>query len=271
MVQWVDLHVHTTASDGTLTPEELMLEILEKEITFFSITDHDSTAHVDDMKKIAANHAVTFIPGVEVSVSYGAQELHILTYGVDPDAHALIEILEQNQSIREAHNLKLIRYVSTKYSVITEAGYHAFARNPKHGGWKALNYLMETGVIQSIQELFSIIDEMNVPLRFMPHDDVIPKLKQLGYTLVLAHPPQYFGGERLSDAFLNELVQLGLDGIECYSPYYKDEADRSFYLACCESRDLMITSGSDYHGAFINTRHLGVPQTDISKIKFSFT
>lgn len=270
MTRWVDLHIHTTASDGTQTPEEVMLELIEKEIKVFAITDHDSVEHVALMKQLASKQAVTYIPGVEVSVSYGTQELHILVYGVDPEAPRLAEILEKNQAIREAHNLKLIRYVGSKYSEITEAGYHDFVRNPKHGGWKALNYLMEMGNIKSLHALFETIAEMNTPLIFMPHDEVMPKLKALGYTLILAHPPQYFGGERLSEAFLNDLVELGLDGIECYSPYYNDEADRSYYLAYCERKGLMITSGSDYHGSFIQSRLLGVPQTDISKIKFSF-
>lgn len=270
MRAWVDLHIHTTASDGTQTPEEVMQELIEKEIKVFAITDHDSVENVALMKQLASKHAVTYIPGVEVSVSYGMQELHILVYGVDPDAPGLIEILAKNQAIREAHNLKLIRYVGSKFSEITETGYHNFVRNPKHGGWKALNYLMEMGTVESLHALFDLMDEMNVPLTFMPHDDVIPKLKALGYTLVLAHPPQYFRGERVRYDCLDEWVELGISGIECYSPYYKDEADRSYYLGYCESRGLMITSGSDYHGSFIQSRLLGVPQTDISKIKFSF-
>lgn len=270
MTTWVDLHIHTTASDGTQTPEELMQELIEKEIKIFAITDHDSVENVALMKKLASKHAITFIPGVEVSVSYGTQELHILAFGVDPEAPGLKEILEKNQAIREAHNLNLIRYVGSKYSDITEAGYHDFVRNPKHGGWKALNYLMTLGNVESLHALFEIVDEMNVPLIFMPHDEVIPKLKKMGYTLILAHPPQYFGGERVSYDCLDQWVNLGIAGIECYSPYYKDEADRSYYLAYCESRGLMVTSGSDYHGSFIQSRLLGVPQTDISKIKFSF-
>jgi hypothetical protein len=253
----VDLHIHTTASDGTLTPEALMTEILLKRLTLFSVTDHDSIENIDAMAKLAKDNRVDYIPGVEISVSFEGKELHILTYGVSSKDDALEAILKRNQTIREVHNKALVTFACERHGCTFD--FDQYAHEATRGGWKALNYLLDKGIVTSITDFFSQIEAYGTPLEFEPYDEVIPKLHALGYLLVLAHPPAYYGGRHLSIEMLDTLVSLGIGGIECYSPYYKSQEDAAYYLDYCRERSLAITCGSDYHGAFIPSRMLALP------------
>ena len=253
----VDLHMHTTASDGTLTPEALMVEILRNRLSMFSVTDHDSLENIDEMAVLAKANGVAFIPGVEISVSFEGRELHILTYGVNTEDEALDEILQRNQAIREAHNAALVAFACERHACNFD--FDQYGHEATRGGWKALNYLLDKGIATSISDFFSLIDAFGTPLVFEPFDEVIPKLRALGYLLVLAHPPAYYDGQQLPIEMLDVLVSLGIQGIECYSPYYKSQEDADYYLDYCRERSLVITCGSDYHGAFIPSRKLALP------------
>lgn len=269
MTGLVDLHIHTDASDGTMTAQALMNEIKEKSVTLFSVTDHDTIDKIEEMTRLANQNNVDFIPGVEISVTFGKVELHILTYGINIEDERLLEILRYNQAIREAHNLAVVKFAHDKQPNFDIEAYESYVSNPKRGGWKAVNFLIDKGVVKSISDFFALVEEMGVPLTFDPYDQMIPKLKALGYTLVLAHPPAYFKGEVLDVAFLDELVELGIQGIECYSPYYSSSDERQYYLEYCRRKELLITSGSDYHGTFIRTRHLAYPDTTTNQVSYT--
>ncbi len=264
----IDLHIHTTASDGTLTPEELILEVKENDICLFSVTDHDSLDNVDEMAKVAKREGVPFLKGIELSVTFMDKEFHLLTYGVDTSDSRLLERVDKNQRIREDHNRSVIEYVSKSYENISLTGYDAFERDPSLGGWKAVSYLFAEGITKSIADFFGIINEMNKPLIFDSLEEVLPELVQMGYTVVLAHPPAYFKGGLIEVAILDRLRALGLKGIECYSPYYSNPDDYEYYRAYCLKNNLIITSGSDYHGQFIPARKLATPKVDKSQISY---
>lgn len=256
---YIDLHIHTTASDGTHEPDELISEILAKGITHFSVTDHDSIDHIKTLIRLAKENNLKFLPGCEISVMYENQELHILTYGIDLNDQALQAILAENILIREVHNNALIQYACTKTSLISFIDYQKYEDDRARGGWKSINYLVERGVIKDLGEFFDLIKDFGTPLTFKPHYEMLPRLKELGYPLVLAHPPAYFKGARLSESWLDELRMLGITGIECYSPYFKHPEDSDYYIDYCMKHHMQITCGSDYHGRFIKTRHLATP------------
>lgn len=264
----IDLHIHTTASDGTLAPEALILEVKENEIGLFSVTDHDCMDNVTEMAEVAVREGISFIKGIELSATFMDKEIHLLTYGIDPQNQALQKRVSRNQTIREDHNRALIEYVSKIDNRCTLEGYDAFMRDPSLGGWKAVNYLSATGVTKSLAEFFAIIKEMNKPLIFDPIEEVLPELAQMGYTVVLAHPPAYFGGENISEAILDQLRGLGIKGIECYSPYYKNDTDFEYYKQYCIKHDLIVTCGSDYHGTFIPSRQLATPEITEKEVSF---
>lgn len=266
--KYVDLHIHTTASDGTLTPEELIVEIKDNDIELFSVTDHDSMAHVPEMMVVAKREGVLFIPGIELSATFMDRELHLLTYGINPEDPRMIKRVTRNQSIRETHNRAVIEYVSQKNKEISLEGYEKFVRDPSRGGWKAENYLLTMGVTNSLSDFFEIIKEMGRKLTFDPLEAVLPELVAMGYTVILAHPPAYFKGNCISEGILNELKGLGLSGIECYSPYYKEASEYEYYKQYCLKNSLLVTSGSDYHGKFISSRKLALPKVTSQEVSF---
>ncbi|GAU76841.1 PHP domain-containing protein [Fusibacter sp. 3D3] len=266
--KYVDLHIHTTASDGTLTPEELIIEIKANDIELFSVTDHDCMDNVIEMMTIAKREGIAFIPGIELSATFMDRELHLLTYGIDPLDTRFLERVAKNRSIREIHNRAVIEYVSQKHEAISLKGYENFVRDPSLGGWQAENYLFTMSVTKSLTDFFAIIEEMGLKLIFDPIEEVLPELVAMGYTVVLAHPPAYFKGDFISKEILNELKALGLSGIECYSPYYRETLDYEYYKDYCLKNNLLITCGSDYHGQFIPSRKLATPKVTSREISF---
>ena len=267
----VDLHMHTCASDGTLTPLELIELLKVKQIKVFSITDHDTMAAINEMHTLAEQAALCFIPGVEVSTSWDTVELHILTYGVNTEDEALIKILNENLKIREEHNRNFISYLVDRHTSVRVEDYDSYEPMLTRGGWKSLNFLLDLGVVQHMTDVFELINQMGTPMVFPSYQMLIPKLKALGYTLILAHPPAYKKGALLETSFLDELVSLGIDGIECYSPYYAegDQESIDYYLTYCRKNDLCITSGSDAHGDFIKSRVVGKPKTTFAEIQLN--
>lgn len=263
----VDMHMHTVASDGTQTPTELLDEIMEKEIGVFAITDHDSVESVREMMRLTEEMPLTFIPGVEISTTYLGKEIHLLTYGIEPENKILKEILSDNVAVREAFNLKIIEFIKTIDDSVSIEAYKAYERDPSWGGWKAENYLRDIGVIRHLYDLFDMLAGMQEGMTFKSPSEIIPKLKALGATIILAHPPAYYRGEELSQDFLDYFKDLGIDGLECYSPYYDEEGQSAYYLHYCKNNDLMISCGSDYHGAFIESRHLGHPKKYLDQLQ----
>ena len=255
----VDLHMHTVASDGTQTPKELLNELIEKDIRIFAITDHDSVDSIEEMHRLVADTDRVFIPGVEISTSYKGKEIHLLTYHLKSDNPVLMEILTENQKVREAFNKKVIKHVSTLKPDVSLDDYLGYERDPSWGGWKAENYLREIGAIHHLGDLFQMLRTMDDVMTFETPDVIIPRLKAEGAVIVLAHPPAYYGGEPLPEEMLNYFLEVGIDGIECFSPYYKEESASDYYTDYCKEKGLMISCGSNYHGDFIHTRHMGVP------------
>jgi len=256
----VDLHMHTVASDGTQTSAALLEEVIEKNIKIFAITDHDSVESLDEMIKLVGRTDRIFIPGVEISTTYQEKEIHLLTYGLRADCQGLMDILAENQKVRMAFNHKIIEHVEQKDERVSLQDYLEYERDPSWGGWKAENYLRDIGAIHHLGELFAMLHDMDEKMIFSASIEMIPRLKGLGAKVVLAHPPAYYGGDLLSIEMLEAFKDAGIDGIECFSPYYKEDDQSDYYLAYCQENDLMITCGSDYHGAFISTRHMGIPR-----------
>ncbi|MDM8534486.1 PHP domain-containing protein [Clostridiaceae bacterium HSG29] len=262
----IDTHIHTTASDGTLYPNELLDEIKKIGIEIFSITDHDTIGSIDEMKELIKNEDFTFIPGVEISVTYGGKEIHLLTYGnsIGNKNEKLLGILNSNSIIRNKFEDDFMYFVAKKFKFSFNE-YATYIRNPKNGGWKAENFLKEKNIISSLPDIFKLIEESKVKMSFRNPKDVIKELKEIGLIVVLAHPPAYYKGELLDIKFLDYFRSLGIDGIECYSPYYKNILDANYYKDYCKKYDMLIMSGSDYHGDFVNTRKLGIPERYISE------
>lgn len=272
----VDLHLHTTASDGTWSPEELVSNLVKAGIELFAVTDHDSTENLNDVAALAHQSGLGFIPGVEINTSYKGRNYHILGLGIDPVNTKLQTLLNTNKKLMDAKDDDSIRYLETKYSALSFSEYQAYTNRRERGGWKALNYLIDKKLCHNHQDFFQLFKEWGNPfekLTFAAPAEAAAAIHDAGGVSILAHP-----GASFYDPDYQTLVGLmigqGIKGIECYHPE-NNRAITDYCLEICRENHLAVTGGSDCHGEFVCGRCLGtteihLSQLDLGNIRSSF-
>jgi predicted metal-dependent phosphoesterase TrpH len=263
----LDLHIHTTASDGTWDIGTLLDKLTEKGIGIFSVTDHDELASTRALWDRRDTLPVRYVPGVEVSVSRGVQEYHLTCYGFDPYGEDIEAVTAANRRARDAHNRELVAFAAEHYEGISVDDYEAYTHERKRGGWKALWYLLDRRILGDTWEFFRLMARWGVPMVFPAPEETIPRLKAAGARVMLAHPSVYTRS-RMKESELDIWRSLGIDGLECYSSQVTEE-DSRFYIEYCDRHGLMITGGSDCHGDFVS-RPLGEPKVTLDDIRVDF-
>lgn len=250
----LDLHMHSYYSDGVFDLHQLLDAIKLAGIDLFALTDHDTIEGCDQMAIIAQNAGVNFIKGVEVACSFEGKEYHLTTYAYKDEAQ-LQKVLEKNLALRRAFDYKMIQACGLEIEA-----FEKYEDDPYLGGWPSLNYLKQKGIVDSVQTYFDLMTKHGLKLVFDSPEIILPKLKACGAKVFLAHPSAYFKGP-LEARILDLFKDLGLDGLECYSPYTSDREEIQYYIDYCHQNDLYKSGGSDYHGGFVN-RKLGKPYVD---------
>lgn len=241
-----DLHIHTTASDGRLSPVEIISAALKAGLTEISITDHDTVAGLLEINK-CENQLLTIIPGIEFSTEFPCHEVHILGYNIDIFHNELTKELVRLAEER----LKRVQKIVVRLNAL---GYDI---NYEHvlefaGGTKAVGRphvaraLLEKGYFEAVSDVFTELLAKNGPA-YIPHYKLNLKaalalIKAAGGTTVLAHP-----GLIESDDIVFEVINAGIDGIEVYHPTHASW-QVSKYLELAKKYNLLITGGSDFHG-----------------------
>jgi hypothetical protein len=254
-----DLHLHTTASDGRWTPQQLIRELQRVGIGLFSVTDHDSLGGLAETADRVQGTGLRFLPGVELSTRLNGQVYHLLGYGFEPAEPRLVAFTRSNGARLHGASDDAVKLLAEVGYPISLDEYASYTWDRQRGGWKALNYLIDQGLCRDVHSYFSELfgDRVVHPQPDYPSPErVIDAVRQAGGVVVLAHPGAYFYNG-LNYRRLDELVETGLAGVECYSFHHDAETTR-FFLDYCDSRDLLVTGGSDSHGGFAG-RALGVP------------
>lgn len=254
----IDLHIHTTASDGTFTPEEVVREAARLGLAAVAITDHDTAAGYPAAAAEGEKCGVEVVPGIEISTKFRAA-VHILGYYVDVHSPALDEVLDWMHRDREDRNIKLCAMLREKGVDIDNERMHArfgdFVGRPHFA-----EIMVENGLARDMNDAFERLLNKNkpffIPRQFLPLDRSVEIIREAGGIPVLAHPFQY----RLDDASLRELIEYcmahGLEGIECrYTGY---DAEMCAYLESLAAEyGLARTGGSDFHGVIKSDIRLG--------------
>jgi len=263
----VDLHIHTSGSDGRWTPSTLLPEILSRGIGLFAVANHDTTAHVAEAEKLALAAGLRFLRAVEVSARLNGTLLHILAYGVGTGASPLDEVLAHNVDTWKDYNRATIQALIDANYGFTMDEYEAFDYEPTRGGWTTLWFLIDLGLCSDIRDYFDrVVAGLPVsPAPFADAADVIAAIRSSGGVPVLAHPGGSLREASGREAALSRLVDLGLAGLECYSPYHSAEDNRR-YAEWCRERGLLVTAGSDSHGGFVG-RTVGLPEARLRDLK----
>ena len=264
----IDLHVHSTESDGTLSPEALVYAAKDAGLSSIALTDHDTVSGIAKASPIAYACGIELIPGIELSTQYRmstkkgeTKEIHILGLFIDTENPLLLKKTHEFRLCRDNRNVAMIDALQKEGLSITMES--LIAENPDRVITRGniAQYLFNHGQTKSIQEAFEkyIGDNCKCYVeRFcITPMDAVALIKQAGGIAILAHPLLYHLNSNSLQKLINELKVVGLDGIEAiYSTYATGEEHLMKKLAA--DNRLIISGGSDYHGATKPNIRLGV-------------
>jgi predicted metal-dependent phosphoesterase TrpH len=252
-----DLHIHSLFSEGTLTPEEIIAIAVEKGLGLIAITDHNVLEGSREIQKLNDKKELLLISGVELDALDRGKNLHILGYGMDLTNERFREFTEKNRLLLESVDERLIVRMQREYNNISLKEYLNYNYDRKNGGWKALHYFVEKGITNSLTAGFAFYSKYELSyncIEFPSVSMVCNNIHSAGGKAILAHPGRVINVTERNDfkREITRLIDLGIDGIECYYPTHSHEVTEDC-LSVCEELGLLITAGSDCHGYFGKT------------------
>ncbi|HBQ60253.1 MAG TPA: PHP domain-containing protein [Balneolaceae bacterium] len=245
MLPKADLHIHTTCSDGKMSPEEAVELAAEKKLQCLSITDHDTCKAYHQAKGKAAELDIELIPGVEITSTLDDKEAHILAYNFDPDTNYLEDFLKSQKKARRERIKGIIETVQKNGVEVDFDEVWAEANGANIGRPHLAQVLIQKGYVSSHKEAFirylSNQKLGSIENTYPDYREVIEIIKNVGGASVVAHP-----GRMYSDAEIQQFIDAGIDGIECIHPSHNFKLQKK-YTELCESESLLMTGGSDSH------------------------
>jgi predicted metal-dependent phosphoesterase TrpH len=244
----VDLHLHTTASDGRLTPRELVAAAAAAGVTVMAVTDHDTVAGCAEVRAEAQRHGIDAVTGIEMTAVENARDVHMLGYFLDPADQELAAFLDRQRAIRQAR-LEHIgeRLAGLAMPIDTEKIIAAAAGGRSVGRPQIADAMIAAGYVADRREAFDRWLGSDRPA-FVPRTGAVPEqviatVHRAGGLISLAHP----GRTRLADTRVESLAAAGLDALEVYHSDH-DETLIAHYAALADRLGLLRTGGSDFHG-----------------------
>jgi len=251
MQKIVDLHTHTTESDGSFTPEELMLEAKRVGLSAIAITDHDSISGIKKAAPLAEELGIELIPGVELSTDYNGKEVHVVGLYVNVEDEYFLTKIKEFKENRDSRNAIMVENLQKEGFAITME--ELTAENPDCVITRAniARFLYEHGMIPTIQTAFEKYIGDNCKcyvnrFKITPMDGV-RLIKKAGGTAILAHPLLYHMSDSTLQKMVDEMKEAGLDGIEAIYCTYTPAEERQMKQFAKEN-GLLISGGSDFHG-----------------------
>lgn len=272
-----DLHIHTTASDGQYTPQQVVSYSHKLGLRTVSICDHDTVSGYEQLARVYPTNqsddikhgSIEVIPGIEINSQWGGREIHILGYFIDPDNHQLSKVLSQ---LRESRHLRIKAMVEKLNHLgiqIELCRVLELSKGESVGRPHVAEAMIEKGYISSIEEGFDLYLGIGRPAyveRFHLNPvESIKVIRQAKGIAVWAHP-----GTANADYLLHELVENGLQGIEVCHPEHDHSLQQRYWYMARENK-LLITGGSDFHstssteGAMIGSHGVSYESVEIMK------
>lgn len=281
----IDLHTHSTRSDGTLTPAELIRYAAQKGLAAIALTDHDTIDGIEEAVQAARSLSSQdpdalvpeVIPGVELSTEYRGKDIHIVGLFIDWQNREFADRLRGFADARIYRNRKMCSLLTENGCPVSYEDMEAAFPDTVITRAHFAQYLLDRGMISSIDEAFRKLIGDDCPC-FVPREKITPHdavrfLLRFGGVPILAHPLQYKMGETELDALAASLTGLGLDGIEVYYSTHR-QADTANLSRIAEKYGLLLSGGSDFHGTRKQNLDLGtgyghlyVPDTILPPIR----
>jgi len=256
-----DLHLHSTYSDGSYTPEELVKEAVEKNFKTIAIADHDTVEGVVKAKEAAENFDIEVIPAIEFSTFREKAEIHILGYFIDYNDSNLLNESKKIFSARKERARKMVELLNKVGVKISFEQVKNIAGDDYLGRPHVAKVMMKEGYINEIGEAFTEDYIGNGGKAYVPKYKLSPEkaieiINNAGGISVIAHPEFINHGEAMDFEDIKKLKEAGLQGIEVYQSKHDKKAVEK-YKKIAKELDLLITGGSDFHGENSSDVNLG--------------
>lgn len=248
----IDLHTHSTESDGTLTPQELMEHANEIGLAAIALTDHDCIHGIAKARPVAESLGLELVPGVELSTDYEGREVHILGYYIDENNHDFLARLHDFVDGRDIRNEKMVALLRKEGFDITMKGLYEKFPDSVITRAHFARYLVDNGFVKNRETVFAQYLGDNCRC-YVPREKITPfeavRLIHLGGGLAFfAHPVLCHMNHDKLRSFVRDLKAEGLDGMEAvYS--MNTPGDESNMLGLAHEFGLLVSGGSDFHGA----------------------
>ena len=269
----IDLHSHSTKSDGKDTPKELVGLAAKAGISVLAITDHDTTSGWDEAITAAGSHGIGLVPGIEISTRQLIGEtrrisVHMLAYLPDPTNQALLFELEKTRTSRVVRARRMVELLQADYDISWELVQAELEPGATIGRPAIADALVSMGVVPTRSDAFTSILHNRSKYYVSDHSldtlDAIRLIKQAGGVSVIAHPlldfPAGASVQDLPQENFERLIEQGLDGIEVYHRSVPDRA-KDWLLSLAFKHNLIVTGSSDYHGETGKDNKLGENKT----------
>lgn len=247
MLQTYDLHAHTTASDGTFTPRELVEYAKRKNLTGIGITDHDTTDGIEEAMETGKRLGVEVVPGVEINTEYEGKEVHVLGYYFDQSSDLLQKLFVKLRTERSRRMERILEKLDHLGIQVNSDEVWKEARGGAIGRPHIGRVLVRKGVARDMRDAFDRYLGQGGSAyveRYKLHPaDAIRQIVEAGGVPILAHP-----GLVGKDDIIEQMIPAGLMGIEVFHPDHRPEM-RERYGKLAKNLNLLATGGSDFHGS----------------------
>lgn len=259
----IDLHSHSNYSDGILTPKELVDLAILKQIDIFALTDHDSVFGCDEILKYAKEKNVKVICGMELSTEYKNKSVHIVClFKHNKVPQELLEFSKNKKEERKQRAIKMMENIKNIYNVKIDLD--SLLKNSEV--ITRANMLYNIAKCNNISESEAAIyvdskSKAYIPSTKLTTEEGIAFVKKLDVITILAHPCL------LPRDYVEEIVKMGVDGIEVYYPQNKND-DEAYFKSLASKYNLLISGGSDFHGDKTN-KHAMIGTSTINENEFT--
>ncbi len=247
----IDLHLHSTYSDGTMTPSELVRLAAGIGLSAISVTDHDTVSGIEEALREGIECSLEVVPGLEISVEHKGMNLHLLGYYFDWFDDRLVDTLGMLQTSREIRNSRIVSKFQEMGIDLTEDELQNEAGAGVAGRPHFARLLVKKNIVKSNEQAFAHYLKAGrcayVSRYVLDISEAIDILHDAGGFAVVAHPTQLPCSLNELSGILRELKQLGIDGLETYYPTQRGDVFKKI-RALAQQYQLLETGGSDYHG-----------------------
>lgn len=263
-----DFHVHTSSSDGVLSPKEVVFKAYKNNVKYLSITDHDTVSGLDEALVESQKYDISFIPGIELSTQYNNESIHILGYFKDKSYNNqnFIQELDKIKNHRIIRAQKITKKLDDEFNI--KISFEKILKESKDTIARPhiAKAIIDAGYDYSHDEIFDKFigkdSKAYVPTLKLSTEYGINLLKKYNALIFLAHP------KLIKNTPIEEFIKMNIDGIE--SIYYQNTTEETnYYLNIAKEYNLLNSCGSDFHGIQNDTRHGDIGSMEISSENLS--